>query len=349
MRSLVANSGDGNAGNVSINTNDLVVNNYAQINTEVRDGNGNAGNIQIAANRVILDQGEEGLRRENGKIANQGGIISNAENGTGGNINLTLGELLLMRRGSVISANAAGEEEDANGDNTTEEPTGGNINIQSDSSPFEPVVVAVPEEGNSDITANAPEGKGGKIRIDSSGVFGFEQLSGDELKRRLEEEGFKRDDPNGPRRLNSNDITASGGLAEGIIITSLPDFELTEKLLNLPENPIDSSQLVAQGCGDFTEGSESSEFINSGRGGLPPRPDDFTSGDSVWNDTRLRATPTPQKIPNATTGKPAKSAIAPIVPATGWVFNGKGEVTLVSHAKGHSSSFNSDSPNCRVR
>ena len=42
---------------------------------------------------------------------------------------------------------------------------GGNIDIDSD------FIVAVPEE-NSDITANAFQGKGGRVQITAQGIFG---------------------------------------------------------------------------------------------------------------------------------------------------------------------------------
>ena len=303
-------SGNGNGGDVSINTPSLEAN-IALISTEVQNGGGNAGNIQISANRVILDQG---------------GIISSATSGTGGNIKLILGELLLMRRGSMISTNAV------DGD-------GGSINIQGDSSTFDPFVVAIPDE-NSDIFANATSGgRGGEINIQSIGVFGFE------VQEEIPEGGL-----NVTNDISEISALSSNPTLTGIVNINRPELELTEKLVNLPEDPTDSSQEIARGCRNFTGGSESSEFIDSGSGGLPPKPDDFTSGDAVWDDTRLTTTPTPQKTPKANIDQPTKSASAPIVPATGWVFNGKGDVTLVSHlSKANSSSFNSNSSSCRVR
>ena len=140
------------------------------------------------------------------------------------------------------------------------------------------------------------------------------------------------------------------GFLTSSAIMTLPVFgvEITEDIVKLPEDPIDFSPLIDIGCGDF---SKDSEFINSGRGGLPPIPDDFTSGDAVWNDTRQeKAILTSQEIPSSTIEKPAKSELVAIIPATGWIFNDKGDVTLVSHgSKVNYSSFNSNSSNCRVR
>jgi hypothetical protein len=79
--------------------------------------------------------------------------------------------------------------------------------------------------------------------------------------------------------------------------------------------------------------SGESQFIVTGRGGLPPNPSEPLSSDAVWSDTRLLAT-TLKKHHEKTVcaPKPSTPAAVPIVPATGWVFNGKGEVTLTASA-----------------
>jgi large exoprotein involved in heme utilization and adhesion len=78
-------------------------------------------------------------------------------------------------------------------------------------------------------------------------------------------------------------------------------------------------------------GKDGSSFTYTGRGGLPDSPDDFLSNDVVWSDTRLTNIRSEQMY-NAPTSKPfnqTKDGIA-IVPAIGWVFNNKGEVTLIA-------------------
>jgi large exoprotein involved in heme utilization and adhesion len=71
---------------------------------------------------------------------------------------LAVGDLLLMRNGSLISTEAGTALSGGNG---------GNIRINVD------FVVAVPKE-DSDIIANAYEGKGGNINITTQGIFGLE-------------------------------------------------------------------------------------------------------------------------------------------------------------------------------
>ena len=236
-----------------------------------------------------------------------------------------------MRRQSRISTTAGQQGAGGNG---------GNITITSNSNNSKPFPFIVAADGeNSDIVANAQTGKGGRVDIKATGVFGIAPLSREQLGNRL------------PFNLPSNDITAiseqGSPVLDGQVIINSPDIDFSNDLVSLPENPIDASRLIAQGCGTFA--GKRSEFINTGRGGLPPRPDEPISSDAIWNDTRLTAIPTPQKIPNTATVSPTKSASAPIIPATGWVFNSKGDVTLVSFVSEANSLFSSNSSGCRIR
>jgi hypothetical protein len=71
--------------------------------------------------------------------------------------------------------------------------------------------------------------------------------------------------------------------------------------------------------------------VRSRRGVSTDSPDDFLSSDVVWSDTRLTNIRS-EEMHNAPTSKPfnqTKDGIA-MVPATGWIFNNKGEVTLIA-------------------
>jgi large exoprotein involved in heme utilization and adhesion len=137
------------------------------------DGTGNAGNITLRAGNLTLD--------------NKASISAQTASSQGGNINLNLGEVLLLRRGSQISATAG--TAGAGGD-------GGNITIDAPRG----FIVAVPGE-NSDITANAFSGQGGNVTIRAAGIFNIAPLSRQELER------LRPDDLN-PNNLLTNDITA---------------------------------------------------------------------------------------------------------------------------------------------
>ncbi|MBD2212725.1 filamentous hemagglutinin N-terminal domain-containing protein [Nostoc linckia FACHB-104] len=308
-------SSTGAGGNIVIDPNLVTIKDGARVTVDSK-GTGDAGTITLNANRLIL--------------SDQGQITGDTNSGKGGGIQLNLRDLLLMRRNSLISTTAG--ERGAGGD-------GGNINITSldNSKPF-PFIVAVNGE-NSDIKANAQTGAGGRININTSGVFGIAALSREQLGNRS------------PESLPSNDITAisqQGSPAlDGQVNINSPDVDLNDDLISLPQNPVDASQLIAQGCGNFV--AKRSEFINTGRGGLPPNPDNFNNTDLVWNDTRLTMISTNQQIPNAGNVSPNKSALEQIIPASGWVFNGKGSVTLVSHnSGGNSSLFSANSSSCRM-
>ena len=130
---LAESQGFGDAGNLDIETNQLIVQEGAEL-TVSATGEGNAGNLHINTNSILLD--------------NQG--VFNAETRAGeGNITLQSQEIVLLNN-SNITTNATGEA------------SGGNININTD-------VLALLE--NSKITANAIQGKGGNIQIATQGLF----------------------------------------------------------------------------------------------------------------------------------------------------------------------------------
>ncbi|MBD2182874.1 two-partner secretion domain-containing protein [Aerosakkonema funiforme] len=125
----------GDAGQVTIDTPVLKVSNDARIFVQ-NQGLGNAGTLRINADRIQLDTG--------------GNISASTKVGEGGNINLQIADLLQMRRGSFISAEAGGRG------------NGGNITLNA------PVMVSLE---NSDIIANAVQGNGGNIHITTQGIF----------------------------------------------------------------------------------------------------------------------------------------------------------------------------------
>lgn len=133
-----ATGSDGEAGNLTLSTNDFTLENSS---ATVSSQQGRAGNLTLNANTVQLDQG-----RITAETAETGGSA-------GANITLNGVDTLSLRNRSQISANA---RESANG---------GNVTIQSD------FILARPTE-DSDIRANAIAGNGGNIAITTQGLFG---------------------------------------------------------------------------------------------------------------------------------------------------------------------------------
>ncbi|KAB8316333.1 filamentous hemagglutinin N-terminal domain-containing protein [Tolypothrix campylonemoides VB511288] len=288
---LQANTfGRGDAGNIEINANNSVnVSGTSSITGRssglfVRSqGLGSAGDIKVSAPEIRLD--------------NTGRFIADSALGNGGNINLQVGNLLLLRRGSLISATAGTDQKGGDGGNIT-------INARDG------FVVAVPGE-NSDITANAFSGRGGQIEINASGLFGIQP-------------SFKLT-PN-------NDITASSerGIS-GKITINRPDVEQRLESVELSTVLADTSNIIDTSCAAFAKG-EGNSFTVTGRGGLPPSPNEPLTTDVIWSDTRIPYITSQYRWEKATPKPPSKEKTVEIVPATGWVFDGKGNVTLISHA-----------------
>ncbi|MEI2582666.1 beta strand repeat-containing protein [Scytonema sp. PRP1] len=227
------------------------------------------------------------------KLDTQGKLAGTTASGRGGDIRLDVQDFILMRNNSAIATTAA-----KNG-------SGGNITINS------PFIVAVPDE-NSDIVANAEHGPGGKIEINATGIYG------------LEERTKLSEDP------KISEINASSEFgANGTVELNTPDVDLSRGFVNLPAVPVDTK--VAQGC--TAGGSQAqSEFIITGRGGLPPNPGDALSTDAVQVDLITLNPEVDQPSTTAVSTNPTSPTPARIVEATGWVIDADGNVVLTANA-----------------
>ncbi len=306
----------GDAGNLRIATRELIIRDGAEVTVSSK-GTGDAGNLTVTARSIRLD--------------NQGVLLAEAASGEGGNITLQAGDVRL-RRESNISTTAGTQGNPG---------AGGQITINTDT------LVGLE---NSDITANAFEGKGGTINITAQGIFGLVQRDLEDLKTLLGSDGPNNPDSLNPQRLPSSDITAisqTDPSLRGQVIINRPDVDPSQGLVNLPEEVVDVTGLVAQGCsadgGKADRGA--SEFTVTGRGGLPPTPRETLSSDTILEDwgtpTLTSAQPLRPRQHDATenrSGSPAVSTHptrptpAPLVEATGWVIGAKGEVILTATA-----------------
>ncbi|MDF5714494.1 MAG: hypothetical protein PUP93_11530 [Rhizonema sp. NSF051] len=223
------------------------------------------------------------------------GEITAATNAVdGGNITLNT-NLLLLRNGGNISA-TAGQTQGAG--------NGGNITINAR------VIAAVPQE-NSDISANAFQGRGGSVTINSDGLFGIVAAI---------------------RSTPLSDITASSELGiNGTVQITTPEVDESLGLVTLPTITENTPRLVSSSCAAFAD-QGGSKFTVTGRSGLPPSPDEFLTSDVVWTDTRLPDTTVQQHISKKHIASPSKAV--EILPATGWVLNGNGDITLISNKSG---------------
>jgi large exoprotein involved in heme utilization and adhesion len=172
---------------------------------------------------------------------------------------------------------------------------GGNIKIDTD-------ILAALED--SDITANAFTGTGGNIQITTQGLF----LSPD------------------------SQITASSERGiDGVVEINAPDINPSQGLVALPAQLVDTSGLIAQTC-PASRGQGQSEFIVTGRGGLPDNPSEMLNGDAIEvNLATLNPKAENRSSPTVSTN-PTAPAPVPIVEAQGWVTGKNGEVILTAFA-----------------
>jgi filamentous hemagglutinin family protein len=281
------------------------------INFDAPQLTGNTGNIKIETNQLTVSNKAEISTNSNGgnagnlsltspviNLDNQAKVTATASSDRGrrGNIDLQVQGLLFLRKNSSIS----------NGENRGE---GGNITFGRG------FIVAIPSE-NSDIITNATNSPDGNITITTKGLFGIQfRLS----------------------QTRESDIVASGR----ITLNSL-NIDPTKGLVSLPTDILDSSTRVAATCSALS-GPNSNQFIVTGRGGLPPTPNDPLGGEIIWEDTRIitgmlekfqrvkvdRESQRQGKTSNNSSNNISVISSTPS-PATGWVFNDKGEVTLIS-------------------
>ena len=258
---------DGAGGNLTVRTPSLSILDGATINvgnfpsssnSSFDPGVGAAGNLNIIADEI--------------ELSDNSSITASTVTGDRGNINLQT-DLLLLRRGSQVTTDAQGTS------------TGGNITIDAGDG----LIVAFPEE-NSDITANAVFGDGGRVDIEASNIFGIQ-----------------------PRASLTplSDITASSqfGIA-GNITLNTQDVNPAEDLGTLPDDP--NPPELAQGC----QRGNGDRFVNIGQGGLNPQPNEALSANELLDDVTLPQEWTEQNVN--------------IVEAKNWIVNDEGKVELVA-------------------
>ncbi|MDJ0687202.1 MAG: S-layer family protein [Xenococcaceae cyanobacterium MO_188.B32] len=337
----VEKGGVGNGGEIKINTNNLSVLNGAQIDNPTL-GEGNAGNITINAREAIFLSGQdrEGFpsgifssvqktaRGNGGKInittenlalfehavisvgslgqGNGGNIFIQANSfslerdsalraatsfGTGGNITLRIEDDLTLKDNSLISAQAINDAD------------GGNLDIDTR------FIVAFPAQNN-DIIASAERGTGGKIDITAEALFGIEERSSTPTNQ-------------------TNDIDASSqfGLSGTVNITQ-PDVNPTSGLLDLTQEVVNASDLIAQNVCTQTANSE---FVDIGKGGLPQNPEYILVEDPIDVELVAPIITSGEEIKSITETEAVKPQKTLKPPAQGWIFHENGIVELVAY------------------
>ena len=237
---------------------------------------------------------------------------TNAQNETGGDIIITAPDLLLLRASSKITTRG----------------TFGNAGIITIHAK-DGFVIAVPSE-DSDILASAVNGNGGEINITANRVLGFQyrgKLNSTDLAN-LEKNGI-------------SDISASSDVGQqGQVSLNTLSIDPSQGLVALPTNLVDVTGLIAQGCGAGNSGDAKgqSEFVITGRGGLPLSPDDALSAGAVsssWvnrDANKLSDNTVKPQVKEANLMEFASGAARPLVEAVGMVRNSNGDIVLTAQS-----------------
>ena len=331
--SSVYNDGEGKGGNIKIETSNLTLKNGGEINTDTR-ANGDAGNIKLD----ITDN----LKLTNSTISS--GATSDST-GKAGNINID--PTLIELDGSQITVNSQGSGDGGNitliGKNlnlnnstisaSTKSGQGGNITlnipdtIRQNNSKIE---ASAGENGNGgnvtiktkfiignggNISANATQGRGGKIDIEAKGSFGYN--------------GYRKDEPKKPK-IDASSETGVNGVVE--IYSGGEDP--SQGLIDLPENLL-TATIITNSCRQGQSSQNSNSLIVKGRGGLALTSDQLPSSSEVEVSLIAPTSVKSSSAINSTSANMEKTAFKTIIPAQGWEINSQGDVVLVGHSTGN--------------
>jgi large exoprotein involved in heme utilization and adhesion len=203
-------SGAGRGGDVTLQAQGLTLTNGARLAAE-STGLGNAGNVTVTTQAPFL--------------LTNGSVVTRATQADGGNIQITTPTLVRLRD-STITAEVGG------GASTV----GGNITI-------DPQFVLLQ---NSQIVANAFEGRGGNIRIAAQQVFLADPAS---------------------------QVSASSALGiNGQVDIRAPVTNISGTLVPLPQAFARATALLSSRCAERLRAGNVSSFIMRERDGVPARP-----------------------------------------------------------------------------
>lgn len=320
--------GVGNAGFINVQADrDISITGGGSFSTGIFStvepgGKGTAGDIEISARSLYLRDGA-GVGVDNLEIGeagdititatqdifllNKGTITAQTLSGQGGNIYLNVGDFLVLLRDSNISTTAGLAP--GGGD-------GGNMDINAR------YIFGVPVNDNN-ITAQAYEGKGGSIRVTTNGLYSIDYRSEDFAE--------------------TNDITVSSSFGiDGEVEINNLNLDFTQGLTSLPELPVDVSGQITPRCAAVGRDSETvvNKFTITGRGGLPPNPNETLQNESMQTNWVTSDPPVENSNKDDSSGNPHPSVPAEsnmpktpaLVEAQGWIYGQKGEVILTAQA-----------------
>jgi filamentous hemagglutinin family protein len=325
--------GKGDAGKIQVNATDfvnifgssgLIVNSYSDTGT--------AGDIIVTSPKITLNSSlinATSASGNGGNIQIGGKLPAQSTSIQGSPINPADTKILSLRRGSQISTNASGTNQQGS--------NGGNITITAPNG----FIVTAPNE-NSDISANGFSGSGGKVDIKTKQNFWISPLSRTELQQRLGPTDPNRLNPLNPLNLSTNDITAISQVnpsLSGQVSITPPQIDITAGLSPLPNNVTDPTNQINPNCS--AKAIANNSFTSVGRGGIPATPKDpLNEQEIATNWVRLNPQDTRSLTPLAATPAPATQLYTsaegkPIVEAQAWRRERNGDIVLVATASGN--------------
>ena len=277
-------------------------------------GRGNGGNINIFTDRLNI---KENSLVDAGNFDREERSFPIPGTGQPGNINIEVNSIDLSTGGSIetrtqsetgrsgiinlqVADNIALRDDSSISAQALENANGGNLNIDTD------FIIAF--DGDNDIIASAEQGQGGNININAEALFGIEER---------------------PLNDTTNDINASSEFSlDGTVDINNPTVDPTTGLINLPASVSDATDQISQNPCQQGIGSE---FIVTGKGGLPRNPADSLNSNETQVGLVEPLEQTGQGGDKETRGQ-GENVVTEAVPAMGWVFNNRGEVTLTAYS-----------------
>lgn len=346
-----ATFGSGSAGNLAIATGKLIVQNGGVVSASTAQS-GAAGNITVNAKSVeligtstmgripsslrsdalVLIDAPPNIQQEfdlSGSVTGDAGdikitteelsirdgaqlAVSNQGSGNGGKLKVTA-DSLRVDKSKIIAATNSGE--------------GGNLNIKAQN--------LILRRGSQISTTAGGSGNGGDITIDTNilAILEKSEITANAFRGR----GGNIDIQTQSLFVSPNSkITASSDLGiDGLVEINPLDIDPSSGLVNLPQEVVNVEGLVTQNCAVDSR-QASSQFVVTGRGGLPPSPSDLLSSDPILTNLGTRVPRVERPI--ATSPHPP-SPISPIVEAQGWIIAANGDVILTEapNLTGHNS------------
>jgi filamentous hemagglutinin family protein len=311
--------GKGNAGNLTIETDRLMIKDGGQISASTR-GIGNAGTLTVKASDSIEVSGIEDANAFGGSKGGSRSVsflaaeVIEGATGKGGNLNIETGQLKIVNEGkiSVSALNESGTAGnlDINANSiqldrsqisaATAFGEGGNINLKIDDT--------LTMRNDSLISAQAlNDANGGNVNIDTNFIVAFPNQNNDIIANADNGKGgnisITAESVFGiEERILLNDLTNDINVSsefglDGTVSIFTPDINPVQGATELPSNVVEPEQTTAQACQANREAAAKNGLVINGKGGLPATPDQpLTSQNLLINGEVTSAQAIPEPI-----------------------------------------------------